>query len=114
MVATDTGFHRKEGLSMYEVVYPLGRLTQNTKPLTSRLDTLDGVTICELSNHKYGSQLTFAILEKVLSERYRNVKFISHEEFGDIDGHEESDVFKALPNRLRTYGCDAVVSGNGG
>ena len=99
---------------MYEVVYPLGRLTQQAKRPTSRLNTLDGMTICELSNHKFGSGLTFSVIEKILSKRYPNVKFVSHKKFGDMYGPEESEVIKSLPDNLRKYGCDAVISGNGG
>jgi hypothetical protein len=106
-------FQRKE-LAMYEVVYPLGRLTQTAKSVTSRLNTLDGMTICELSNHKFGSELTFEVLEKVLSKRYPNIKFVSHEKFGDTYGPQESEVIQALPEKLQEYGCDAVISGNGG
>ena len=99
---------------MYEVVYPLGRLTQSEKPVARRLNTLNGMTIGELSNHKFGSVLTFAVIEKVLSKRYPDIKFISHDKFGDTYGTEESDDIKALPDRLRQYECDAVISGNGG
>lgn len=99
---------------MYEVVYPLGRLTQQVKRLTSRLNTLDGITICELSNHKFSSELTFAVVEESLLKRYPDMKFISYEEFGNTYGRQESEVIKALPEKLKKYGCDAVISGNGG
>lgn len=99
---------------MYEVVYPLGRLTQQAKPRIPRLNTLDGMTICELSNHKFGSELTFAVLEKSLLKRYPNVKFVSYKEFGNTYGPRESEVVSALPEKLKKYGCDAVISGNGG
>lgn len=99
---------------MYEVVYPLGRLTQQAKPRIPRLNTLDGMTIGELSNHKFGSELTFAVLEKSLLKRYPNVKFVSYREFGNTYGPRESEVVRALPDKLRKHGCDAVISGNGG
>lgn len=99
---------------MYEVVYPLGRLTQQAKTVTSRLDSLNGMTIGELSNHKFGSELTFAVVEKALLKRYPDMKFVSYEKFGDTYGPEESEVIKSLPDKLREYGCDAVISGNAG
>ena len=99
---------------MYEVVYPLGRLTRQNRALTRRLDTLDGMTICELSNHKFGSETTFAVLEEMFGQRFPNAKLISHQEFGDTYGPQESEVIKALPDKLRALGCDAVISGNGG
>lgn len=99
---------------MYEVVYPLGRRTQQVKPRVSRLNALDGMTICELSNHKFGSELTFAVLERALAKRHPNLKFVSYTEFGDTYGPRESEVIKALPEKLKQYGCDAVISGNAG
>ena len=99
---------------MYHVVYPLGRLTQVAKAVPARLKTLDGMTIGELSNHKFGSELTLEVLEKALLKRYPNIKFIHHENFGDTYGPAESDVIKAIPERLREFKCDAVISGNGG
>ena len=99
---------------MYEVVYPLGRLTQKVRPVTSRLNTLNGMTICELSNHKFGSELTFEVLEKALIRRFPRLKIISHTEFGNTYGRSESEVIKALPGKLTTLKVDAVISGNGG
>lgn len=99
---------------MYEVVYPLGRLTQQGKTGTPRLKSLDGMTIGLLSNYKFGSELTFSILEKVLARRYPTLKFVTHEKFGDTYGPKESEVIRSLPEKLRRYECDAVISGNGG
>ncbi len=101
-------------MSMYEVVYPLGRLTQQAKPIATRLKTLEGMTIGELSNHKFGSELTFAVIERSLAKRYPNIKFIPHETFGNTYGPSESDVVRDLAEKLREYGCDAVISGNAG
>ena len=99
---------------MYEVVCPLGRLTQKTKSVSPRLPTLDGMTIAQLSNHKFGSELTFSVVEKIMLRRYPNLKFIPHEKFGDTYGNEESEVIKDLPAKLREFEVDAVISGNGG
>jgi hypothetical protein len=101
-------------MSDYEVVYPLGRSTQQAKPIAKRLETLDGMTIGQLSNHKFGSLLTFRVLEQALGKRYPAIKFVSHEVFGDTYGSSESEVVDNLPAKLKEYGCDAVISGNGG
>lgn len=99
---------------MYEVVYPLGKLTQDIRSDAARLQGLNGMTIAEISNHKFGSELTFAELEKVLLQRYPTLKLIPHEKFGDMYGPEESRMIKELPEKLKLYECDAVISGNGG
>ncbi len=99
---------------MYEVVYPLGKSTNKEERVASRLSTLDGVTIAELSNHKFGSELTFEVLEKALTRRFPRLKIIPHSEFGNTYGRSESDVIKALPGKLKALEVDAVISGNGG
>ena len=99
---------------MYRVVYPLGRRTQQLKPRTARRATLEGVTIGELSNHKFDAGFTFEALEKALLKRYPNLKFVSYRQFGDVYGSHESDVIKALPGKLKEYECDLVISGNAG
>ena len=99
---------------MYEVVYPLGKSTNNEEPVASRLSTLDDVTIAGLSNHKFGSELTFEVLEKALIRRFPRLKILSHTEFGNTYGRSESEVIKALPGKLKTLKVDAVISGNGG
>lgn len=99
---------------MNEVVYPLGRRTRQVKPHAARPSTLDGATIGELSNHKFGSEFTFEVLEKALKRRYPKVKFVSFREFGDTYGLRESDVIEGLPEKLEQFGCDVVISGNAG
>ena len=99
---------------MYEVVYPLGKSTHKEERVAPRLSTLEGATIAELSNHKFGSEFTFEILEQALRRRFPRVKFIPHTEFGNTYGRAASDVVKALPGKLKALEVDAVISGNAG
>ncbi len=99
---------------MYEVVYPLGRKAKNEKKVAPRLKSLDGMTIATLSNHKFNCELTFDLIEKTLTSRYPNIKFIKHTTFGDTYGNAESSVIKSLPDKLRDLQVDAVISGNAG
>ena len=102
-------------MSIYKVVYPLGRSTQISKPITPRLTTLDGLTIGELSNYQFHSSLTFSVIRKALLKRFPNVNVIPYEVFGNIDDpNRESEVVKALPDKLKEYEVDAVITGNGG
>jgi hypothetical protein len=107
-------FRFNEEKKMYEVVYPLGRMTQHAKSDIARLEGLDRMTIAELSNHKYQSEFTFKALEKILRKRYPNVKLIPHEVFGHIYGPQETEVINALPGKLKELEVDGVISGNGG
>ena len=79
-----------------------------------RLATLDGATIAELSNHKFGAAYTFEVLERALKKRFPRLKLISHREFGNTYGNAESEVIAALPDKLKALEVDAVISGNAG
>lgn len=100
--------------NLYEVVYPLGRSVIAAKPLAPRLDTLEGRTICELWNNMFLGNVTFAIIEELLAKNYPGVKFVPYAKFGSTHGADEVKNVAALPKKLSEYGCNAVISGNGG
>ena len=101
-------------MSIYEVVSPLGRRAGRRKRNVQRPRTLDGITIAELSNHKFDTDFTFQVIENALRSRFPNVKFVSHTEFGDTYGTSETQVIESLPQRLAQLECDLVISGNAG
>ena len=99
---------------LYEVVWPRGNRVVDSIPYAQRLDTLEGKTICELSNLIFRADEIFTLVEKELSDRYPSIKFVSHKMFGSIHGGEEAKVIATLPNALKQNKCDAVISGVGG
>ena len=101
-------------MSTYAVVSPLGRRSQSATQRAARPRTLDGATIGELSNHKFEAEFTFDVIERAIRKRFPTAKFVSHERFGDTYGPRESDVVRDLPEKLRLYDCDLVISGNAG
>jgi hypothetical protein len=101
-------------MATYEVVYPLGRRATRRKTRAARPRSLDGLTIGELSNHKFDSEFTFEVIEKALLKRFPNIRFVSHREFGDTYGPRESEVIRALPQQLEAFDCDVVISGTAG
>jgi hypothetical protein len=102
-------------MSHYEVVSPVGAPTKDVQAMSSRIADLNGMTIGELSNYQFHHQLTFDVIKKALLERYPGLKFVPFEAFGNIDDpNREADVVKALPDKLRSLECDAVITGNGG
>ena len=101
-------------MSTYAVVSPLGRRAPQATTRAARPRTLDGATIGELSNHKFDSEFTFDVIERAIRKRFPSVRFISHERFGDTYGPRESDVIRDLPEKLKLYDCDLVISGNAG
>lgn len=101
-------------MSIYEVVHPLGRRVTQAKAHAARPGTLDGVTIGELSNHKFDSAFAFEVIENAILRRFPTARFVSFEQFGDVYGAHESDVIRDLPDKLRQYECDLVISGMAG
>ncbi len=97
----------------YEVVWPRGKRVVKDIPYAQHLDTLEGKTICELSDRAFHVDELFPMIEKELANRYPGVKFVSYEVFGNIHGGEEAKVIAALPNKLKQSKCDAVISGIG-
>jgi len=98
----------------YDVVWPLGRATVTPVSGAPRLTTLEGKTVCELSNYSYDPDRSFPVIEELLKKQSPNIKFINYEVFGNTHGKKEKEVIEALPGKLTEYGCDAVISGNGG
>src|SRR4051794_40270218 len=101
-------------MSGYEVVCPLGRRVRQQKKRGVRPSTLDGLTIGELSNHKFDTEFTFEVIERAIRKRFPNAKFVSADKFGDTYGTREAEVIRDLPEKLKLYECDVVISGNAG
>ena len=102
---------------VYEVVSPAGESTTKIKSLATSLKTLEGKTICQLWNKMFQGEVTFPIIEELLSKRYPGMKFVNYTEFGSTHGPDEKTeraMIETLPGKLKKYHCDAVISGNGG
>lgn len=96
----------------YCVVWPRGNRAQEVIACAERLKTLEGKTICELSNQIFRSKEIFPIIERELLRRYANIKFVSCNAF-DFVHAKESEVVAELPELLKRNKCDAVISGVG-
>ena len=101
-------------MSKYEVVFPLGRRARQALEQAARTRTLDGMTIGELSNHKFDSEFVFESIEKAILKRIPTAQFVSSERFGNTYGPSESAVIQDLPDNLRRHGVDVVISGVAG
>ena len=97
----------------YEVFWPRGPRQMRTKPLATRLASLEGKTVAELWDHLYRGDQVFELLEEEFKARFPGVKFVSWREFGSTHGGNEKDVLAALPQRLKDLGVQAVISGVG-
>lgn len=98
----------------YEVVWPLGKTVIDTVTPASRIENLENITICELSDYGFRAEEIFPLIKASLSKRYPGIKFIEYTNFGNIHGPQETEIIAGLAEGLHQYGCDAVISGVGG
>lgn len=99
--------------TMYQVVWPLGKLVYEGKALASRLPDLRGKTVCELYDELFRGDEIFPLIRNSLRRRYPGIKFIEYDVFGNIHGPDESRVMAAVPDLLHKHGGDAVITGIG-
>ena len=97
----------------HPVYWPRGRKTATILPLSPRLDTLEGKTVAFLWDYIFRGDEIFPMLQKKLSERFPNMRFVNYDEFGSTHGDEEQKILASLPDQLKALGVDAVVSGMG-
>ena len=103
--------------AVFEVVSPVSKATVENKEagqLTSRLDTLNGKTICEAYNDMFRGERTFPRMRELLQKRYPDAKFVPYSELPYLGVVKIEEAIKALPDALREKDCDALIAGNGG
>jgi hypothetical protein len=94
-----------------EVYDPTGSTQVITELFAPRLDTLEGKTICEVSNGYWQANRTFPLIQELLQKQFPTAKIIPDTEFprvgafGDVPGLEDA---------VKAKGCDAVIVGNAG
>ena len=93
-----------------EVYIPTGS-TQVVQSHATRLTTLAGKTICELSNGEWGAYRIFPAIRELLQKRFPDAKLVPFTEFPV--GTEKIDN-EATIDTVARRGCDAVIVGNAG
>jgi hypothetical protein len=101
----------KENDGYYEAYWPRSSRQQLTRELAPRLDNLEGKTVAQLWDQLFKGDVVFDLLEEGLKSRYPGIRFVSWRDFGSTHGGEERAVLAALPERLKSLGVDAVISG---
>jgi hypothetical protein len=76
-----------------------------------RLDTLEGKTVCELSDDSWQAHRTFPALRELLQQQYPTVTVIPFTEFPLGTAQIDLDSTAQL---TKDKGCDAVIVGNAG
>lgn len=96
----------------YDALWPLARRTATTVGMTTR-DARDGMCIGFLWDYVFRGDEMFAVLEQELPSHFPGVRFVRHDELGNIHGHDEREVLAVLGDRLREKEIDAVIAGVG-
>ena len=102
-----------EPSATYDVVWPRGKQRQKLASPAPRLEDLGGKTVAFLWNYVFRGEEIFPLLAQAFQQRHPDVKVVGPDEFGNTHGSDERQVLAELPDRLKEFGVDAVVSGNG-
>lgn len=101
----------------YKVVAPLGRQTVEMINMAPRLSTLEGKTIA-LVGGSFMAAVTHLELKKIILSKYPTAKIYLLDEIGSAGLYPAPGVrrksVEEFQQRLKDYGVDAVVAGNGG
>ena len=98
---------------VFEVVWPLGKPTHQTRPPNDRLPDLNHKVIGELWDYLFRGEDIFPFLREELTRLYPGIRFVTYETFGNVHGPQQRELMGALPQLLRQHKVDAVISAIG-
>lgn len=93
-----------------EVYDPTGAI-EVTKLFAPRLDSLEGKTICEVSNSGWEARRTFPLIRELLQQAYPTATIIPYTEFPEGTRNIDIDEIGAM---AKEKGCEAAILGNAG
>jgi len=93
-----------------EVYDPTGAV-EVTVLFSPRLDTLEGKTICEVSNGSWEAERTFPRIRELLQSQFPTVKIVPYTEFPV--GSTQIDIAQ-IGEMVEAKGCQAAILGNAG
>ena len=77
-----------------------------------RLDTLDGKTVCELSNGSWQFDRIFPFVREQLKKQYPSIKILPYTEV--IGKRADMENLEHVGKVLKEKGCQAVIAGMAG
>ena len=83
-----------------------------TQLFSARLDTLEGKTICMLTNHSWEADRMFPLIRELLQDQFPTATIIPYSEFPTLSTVEKEAV--AIAAQIKEAGCDAAIVGNAG
>ena len=114
--ATETS-EEPSPLPAYQVLSPVPETTVSPLPQAPRLDTLEGKTIA-LVGGSFMASVTHSELKRLILAEYPTTKVYLLNEIGSAGPYPRPGVVRRekdeFQKRLKEYGVDAVISGNGG
>jgi len=96
-------------LTLYD---PTGAI-EVSQLFSARLDTLEGKTICEVSNRSWQADRTFALIRELLQKQFPTAKFITYDQFPSGTAAITDEKTK-IGELLQAAGCQAAITGNAG
>jgi hypothetical protein len=112
IVEVPAGEAAEAGPVTLEVYDPTGAM-EVTHLFAPRLDTLEGKTICEVTNASWQNDRTSPYIRELLQNMYPTATFIPYTEFPEYVGKYEM-VAEGVGEALKAAGCDAAIVGNAG
>jgi hypothetical protein len=93
-----------------EVYDPTGAV-EVTALFSARLDTLEGKTICLVSNSGWEARRTFPLIQELLQNQFTAATIIPYTEFPEGTGNIDVEEIGTI---VKEKGCDAAITGNAG
>ncbi len=97
----------------YQVLWPLGKIDVKAQNASAPIADLSGKTVCELWDYIFRGDVVYTMLREELRARYPGIKFVEYSEIGNTHGPAQREILANLPEKLRSLGVDAVISGIG-
>jgi hypothetical protein len=98
-------------IKFYQVFSPTTESPNPKTRLAPPIPDLSGKTIGAI-RHTFRADETFPMIEQLLREKYRDIKFISNMDMPDLrptNAAEEAELTRVLKEK----GCDVLLAGNG-
>jgi hypothetical protein len=97
----------------FEVVWPSSRRRTVAVAPVDAIGGLNGKRIAFIWDYRFRGDEMWAVFKQAMRNRYPNVGFIEHEEFGDVHGVNEVNVLQQMKTKLRELRVDGAIVGVG-
>jgi hypothetical protein len=100
------------------VISPEGLQLKAASGVSPHLDTLHGKTIGEVYNNHFKGEQMFGIYRRLFKEKFADVNIIPYDKFPIIyvggDPVSQKKAAQDAAALAKEWGCDAIITGNGG